>query len=126
MPSVSGAVRAFIKTYVELNPDEERMALLDLMDQVSDLEEENRELRRENAELRERLASRKRLERVGGAYFLLEDDGSKTGPVCPQCYEADEIACILEGSKAGSRCARCGTRYPGVDASVEGPRQRIL
>lgn len=126
MPSVSGAVRAFIKTYAELNPDEERMALLDLMDQVSDLEEENRELRRENAELRERLASRKRLERVGGAYFLLEDDGSKTGPVCPQCYEADKIAVILERANGGASCSRCRTRYAGVEAFAEGFKQYIF
>ena len=126
MPSASGAVRAFIKTYAELNPDEERMALLDLMDQVSDLEEENRELRRENAELRERLASRKRLERVGGAYFLLEDDGSKTGPVCPQCYEEDKIAVILERANGGASCSRCRTRYAGVEASAEGFKQHIF
>lgn len=34
----------------EMNPGEERTALLDLREQVADLEDENRELRRENAE----------------------------------------------------------------------------
>lgn len=68
----------------------------------------------------------KRLERVGGSYYLPEDDGSKTGPVCPQCYGADEIVCILHRSRSGARCARCGTRYAGVEASVDGPGRSII
>lgn len=126
MPSVSTAVKTFIRTYAEMNPNEERAALLDLREQVSDLEEENRELRRENSELRERLASKKRLQRIGSAYYVLEDDGTKTGPVCPECYSGDGIVCALEECQHGARCARCSTRYPGVRASVQGPRQRIL
>lgn len=30
-----------------------------------------------------RFTALKSLERIGGAYYLPEDDGSKTGPVCP-------------------------------------------
>ena len=68
----------------------------------------------------------KRLERVGGSYYLPEDDGSKTGPVCPQCYEADKIAVILERANGGASCSRCRTRYAGVEASAEGFKQHIF
>ena len=125
MPDVSGAIKTFIRTYAEMNPDEEKMALLELREQVYDLEDENRMLKRENSELRERLAARKKLERIGGAYYVLEDDGSKTGPVCPHCYIEDGLVMILEGSANGARCARCKDVYPGVAASVEGYRQRV-
>lgn len=65
------------------------------------------------------------LETIGAASYVLEADGSKTGPVCPECYR-DGITVFLESaSKGGAQCSKCGARYAGVRASVEGHRQRI-
>lgn len=124
MPDVSGAIKTFIRTYADMKPDEERAALLDLREQVSDLEEENRALKRENDELKAELARKKALETYRGASYVLESDGTKTGPVCPACYN-EGIVVLLERGKGGARCARCNTRYPGVESEIEGCRQRI-
>lgn len=124
MGSASSALKTLIKTYAELNPGEEKMALIDLREMVSDLEEENRRLKAENARLREELARRKALERQGGAYFVM-DGGDKTGPVCPQCFEDDGIVMLLERDSGSARCSRCKTRYAGVLPAVEGFRQRV-
>lgn len=125
MASVSETIKVLIRTYAELEPGEEKMALIDLREQVSDLEEENRRLKAENAELRAKLVSRKKLERVGGACFILEDDGSKTGPVCPNCYEHDGIVMLLERANGGARCSRCNTRYAGIEPAVEGFKSHV-
>lgn len=86
---------------------------------------ENFELAEENRKLREELTRKKALEVIGGAAYVLEADGAKTGPVCPACY-AEGIVVILESaSKGGAQCSKCGARYAGVRASVEGHRQRI-
>lgn len=69
--------------------------------------------------------SRGALETIGGASYVLEANGAKTGPVCPACY-ADGITVMLESAaKGGAQCSKCGARYAGVRASVEGPRMRV-
>lgn len=132
MSDLSDAIKAFVRTYSDMNPDEERAAALDLRERVADLEDENRELRRRNAELadenerlRKKLAARKRLERRDGAVYLLEDDGTETGPICPQCYESDGVIMLLERANGGAACSRCRTRYAGVAPAVDGYRARI-
>lgn len=86
---------------------------------------ENFDLVEENRKLREELARKKALEVIGGAAYVLEADGAKTGPVCPACY-ADGITVILESAaKGGAQCSKCKARYAGVRASVEGPRLRV-
>lgn len=101
-----------------------RIQLMDALDMAADLREENESLREENAVLRRRLAAKKRLERDGGACYVLEDDGTKTGPVCPDCYGRDGIVMLLERFNGGARCSRCKVRYAGVEPAVEGFRQR--
>lgn len=86
---------------------------------------ENFDLVEENRKLREELARKKALEVIGGAAYVLEADGAKTGPVCPACY-ADGITVILESAaKGGAQCSKCKARYAGVRASIEGPRLRV-
>lgn len=87
---------------------------------------ENFELAEENRKLREELARKKALETIGGAAYVLEAGGAKTGPVCPACY-ADGITVLLESAPrgGGAQCSKCKARYAGVRASVEGPRAHI-
>ena len=82
-------------------------------------------LRDENKMLREKLAGRKKMERIGGACYILEDGGAKTGPICPQCYAEDGIVMLLESDSHGASCPRCGTRYAGVASGIEGPSSMI-
>ena len=106
---------------------EDKMRVMELAARAADLEEENRELRREVAELREELARRKGLETYRGASYVLEGDGTRTGPVCKACYDEHDLVVILESSAdGGARCPSCRRRYPGVKASKAGPRQRFL
>ena len=125
MGSASDVVKTFIKTYAELEPDEAKMALIDLREQVSDLEEANRRLKAENADLRQELARKKRLETRRAASCILEDDGSETGPVCQYCYLDKGVTILLEKANGGARCPLCKTRYPGIEASVDGYRQTV-
>lgn len=132
MSELSDMLKAFVRAYSGMNPDEGRDVLAELRRRVADMECENFELRRRNAELadenarlRRELAARKRLERRGPAVFVLEDDGEETGPVCPQCHNGDGIVVLLERATGGARCSRCGTRYAGVDAPEYGRCPRI-
>ena len=126
MPSIVDIGKAFLEVSASIQSVDDKARLLDLMSQMQEMGLEMDRMRDENSNLRKQLASRKKLERIGGAYYVLEDDGSKTGPVCPQCYVRDELVCILERSPSGAHCARCGSRYPGVDASVECCRQKVF
>ena len=89
---------------------------------------ENFELAEENRRLREELARKKAVEVVGGEYFVLEADGSKTGPVCPECYSGGITVVLESSSHGGAQCSKCGARYAGVRASVEGrqPRRQAI
>ena len=125
MPDLSEAIKALVRSYADIRPDDAEVQLLELQKRALEIEAENMELLRENEELRRLLARKKAMETFGGASYILEPDGGKTGPVCPRCYNRDEVVSILEGVPHGARCAVCGARYPGVRASVEGPRQRV-
>lgn len=120
MLDVSGAFKAFIQTYAGMKPDEEKLALMEIRHQVMQLEDENGDLKREVKSLREKLAGRKKLECFGGAYFVLDDGGARTGPVCPKCYNGEGIVSLLARSSVGSRCYVCKSEYPGIRSDIEG------
>lgn len=125
MSSAYETIRAAREAAKALASIDARIQLMDALDMLADLREESEALKMENAELRRRLAERKRLERFGGACYILEDDGSRTGPICPDCYGGDGIVMLLEEGNGGAQCARCETRYPGVDPASEGFRQFV-
>lgn len=86
---------------------------------IAEIELENLELREENERLQSELRRDSSvLAMVGVAYYLIESDGSKIGPICPVCYERDGIPSILRSTDDGAECASCGREYPGVQASV--------
>lgn len=102
-----------------IDATDDRLALLELIDKTHLLLDENQDLKRRNARLAEQLSRRKELERVQASFYLIERDGTRTGPVCPVCYERDGIPRILRSTEEGAECASCGEQYPGVEASVK-------
>lgn len=120
MPSFTDTLNAARDAIKAVSSIDDRIKLMDALDALSELHMENNALKEENRMLREKLAARKRLERRGAEVYILEDDGTETGPICPQCYGADGIVMLLERANGGARCSRCKARYAGVDPAVEG------
>lgn len=118
MSNILDTIKVASGVIAGIDSTKDRVALLDLVSQTHLLIDENQDLKRQNARLAEQLARRKALERIKGAYYIIESDGSKTGPVCPVCYERDGIPSILRSTDEGAECASCGREYPGVQASV--------
>lgn len=125
MPNISNIIKGFLDVANAAQSTVDKSRILDLVSQVQQISAELDSLREENKMLREQLAKRKKMERIGGACYILEDDGAKTGPICPQCYAEDGIVMLLESDAHGASCSRCGTRYAGVTSRIEGPRARI-
>lgn len=57
------------------------------------------------------------LERIEASYYIIENDGSKTGPVCPYCYQRDVIVVLLTHyGRIWATCESCDRSYPDVAA----------
>lgn len=125
MPSIGDTIRAAASVISGIDSIAERERLMDLVRKLEEAETEMRDLRRRNEALAAELARRKALERIGGAYWLIEGDGTKTGPVCPRCYEETGIVHLLERRKDGAYCPACKTSYAGVAPSFEGRSQKV-
>lgn len=126
MNSVMDTIKVASSVVSGIDVAADRLALLELIDKTHLLFEENQDLKRQNARLVEQLSRCKALERIGGAFYILEQDGSRTGPICPLCYERDGIPRILRSTEEGAECASCGEQYPGVEASVRSRRCEIF
>lgn len=88
--------------------------IIELQQNVVQLLDEDRQLRARVAELEGELAMDSQLVRQGFSYYLKEDDGSETGPVCPGCYKRDRVASQLvraAHSPDGLFCPRCQEKY---------------
>ena len=119
MSSVMDTIKVASSIIAGIDATDDRLALLELIDKTHLLLDENQDLKRMNARLAEQLSRRKELERVQASFYLIERDGTRTGPVCPVCYERDGIPRILRSTEEGAECASCGEQYPGVEASVK-------
>lgn len=98
---------------------DDRIKLTEAVSVLEGLEDENRRLAKENDDLRKELKRRKELEREGNAYYLLENDGSKTGPLCPKCYKDDGLVFALAKNSRGKVvCTVCGREYSGVKTEL--------
>lgn len=120
--SMVSDAREVVKTVASVDG---RIKLAAALDSVSELQEKNYKLKHKVKKLKKRLAAMKRMESYGGAYYVLEDDGRKVGPVCPLCYQQKRVIVILERERGSGHCPSCRTRYPGIKASVEGYKQVI-
>ena len=119
MASVMETIKVASSVISGIDATDSRLALLELVEKTRLLLDENQDLRRKNERLVEQLVRKKAWERIGATYYLMERDGTKTGPVCPVCYERDGIPRILRSTEEGAECASCGEQYPGVEASVK-------
>lgn len=128
MSDALGAVRALLQMARDVSSTDERLKLCEAASALQELEEENRRLSQENQDLRLELRRRKDLEREGAAYFLVERDGSKTGPLCPTCYTEEGLVSMLARRQDGrATCVACGREYAGVRVYLTtGRSQRIL
>lgn len=113
--------REVVKT---ISSVDDRIRLSEALDRASALRDENERLKRKVRKLRKKLAAMKKLETYKGASYVIEDDGEKTGPICPWCYKHDGITVLLARSNGGARCQVCKRLYAGVSTPVEGYRMR--
>lgn len=84
--------------------------LIETQQQIMDVLDENRQLRDRVAALEDELAMDSQLERDGFAYYIVEEDGKKTGPVCPVCYKRDRAVIQLvpvQGNVDPHFCPHC-------------------
>lgn len=121
MSSIANIVKGFLEATETVQSIPDKARILDLISQVQQMSAELDSLKEENKMLREQLAKRKKMERIGGTCYILEDDGAKTGPICPHCYADDGIVMLLESDAHGASCSRCRTRYAGVTSDIDGP-----
>jgi regulator of replication initiation timing len=111
----------------KLGDVELKQALMEIRKDLQQLLAENQKLRVEVRKLREELYPEEkphkpkgevRFER--GAYWLVEDDGQKRGPMCTGCWETRQhLHRLLRQMQDFFMCPECGTvmRLPGVEPS---------
>lgn len=133
MASISEVLKTFIKTYSEINPNEDKQQLHSLYNDVWELEAENQSLKnkvfqqgKEIERLNEELQHKKRLQLLSEGYFIQCDDGTLKGPICPKCYSESGFVNVLATSDRGAHCSVCKSYYKGVKASVQGYRQKVM
>ena len=88
--------------------------IVDLRDEIFALREENLALRAKVKELEEVQAITPRLSRDGNVYYLMESDGTKKGPFCMTCWDADKklVNLLLSNDRWGRHihCNRCNSK----------------
>jgi hypothetical protein len=116
MADTTSLLKAAVKTWVELDPQGDKSAIIDLQESVYDLVEQNHVQAERIRQLDTQLKRRNDLIREGDRYFISEKDNSKSGPVCPKCYEESQVVSSLRETKipvVGNvyLCAACDTKY---------------
>jgi len=120
-----GNIRDGMKVALDLaqaaNRAEDYAKLIDTQQQVMAVLEENRSLRDRVRDLEAELELESKLVRVKDRYFVREDDGSQTGPICPHCYMAERIVALL--NDPGQSCPRCKEHYAPIRMPAAGIRR---
>ncbi|MCH3967815.1 MAG: hypothetical protein LKE50_04215 [Atopobiaceae bacterium] len=125
MASVGDIARAIVVIAAGISSADDQKMLYEARDSLFKLQDENRELREKADELSTKLRRREELKRDGSSYYLVEDDGSRFGPICPSCYEDSGIVISLARGNGEARCSVCGKKYSGVVGSVPGRQTHI-
>ena len=111
--STVGNIKDGMKVALDLaqaaNRADDYAKLIDTQQTVMAVLEENRELREQVRSLQGELRLDSKLARVKDRYFIDEDDGTQTGPVCPSCYMKDRI--VINLVNPSSTCPKCKERY---------------
>jgi hypothetical protein len=114
MPSATDIIIAASSVISGIDNAEAQLHLRELVGKLEEVDAEVKTLKLENEALASKLKRRKDLERVSGSYFIIEPDGTRTGPLCPRCYEDDNVVQLLLETRSGARCTGCGREYAGV------------
>lgn len=124
MPSVTDVIIAASSVISGIDSADSQLRLRELVKKLEEVDAEVRTLRDENEALASKLRRRKDLERISGSYFIIERGGTKTGPLCPRCYEDEGIVQLLLGTREGAKCTGCGRTYAGVETPWDSYRGR--
>lgn len=88
--------------------------IVDLRDEIFSLREENIALRAKVKELETVEDIAPRLSRDGNVYYLSEPDGSKKGPFCMPCWDAERklVNLLVKKDRWGTHihCNRCNKK----------------
>jgi hypothetical protein len=101
--------------------------LLTLQVSVLEQEVENRTLVNELSRLRECRETERKLERVFGAYMLVESPREKFGPYCVSCWDSKQVLQeLVDAGATVGYCPSCKSQLVigPVDASGAGARNR--
>ena len=102
--------------------------LLTLQVSVLEREVENRTLLNELSRLKECRVTDRKLERVFGAYMLVESPRDKRGPYCVSCWDSKQVLQeLLDAGSSVGYCPACKSELVigPVDASATPARPRL-
>ena len=119
--SVVVAIKKALDVSNRLKDAEIQGILLDAQEKAIELREEVLNLRNDNAPLRENLDAKSALKYDRGAYWS-EVDGSRDGPFCSRCWDADSkrIRMHYWGLETFWQCPQCKKEFD-VKSAPRGP-----
>ena len=104
----------FDKAEVKLQLAELISSLADAKMQMAEVQELLLESNAEKKDLLNKLNQKKKITYEKPSYFKINDDNSKDGPYCQNCYDANEKLIRLQGGKNDVwTCNQCKNTYKG-------------
>ena len=104
------------KAEVKLQLAELISSLADAKMQMAEVQELLLESNAEKKELLSKLNQKEKVIYEKPSYFKINDDNSKDGPYCQNCYDANEKLIRLQGGKNDLwTCNQCEKKYRGLN-----------
>lgn len=104
----------FDKAEVKLQLAELISSLADAKMQMAEVQELLLESNAEKKDLLNKLNQKEKIIYEKPSYFKINDDNSKDGPYCQNCYDANEKLIRLQGGKNDFwKCNQCDNTYKG-------------
>lgn len=103
------------KAEVKLQLAELISSLADAKMQMAEVQELLLESNKEKKDLQNKLNQKSKVIYEKPSYFKINDDDSKDGPYCQNCYDADEKLIRLQGGGNNDfwTCNQCDKKYKG-------------